>query len=234
MRHSMFSRFAIFYVLSVLGITGCTTSSTQLGVDDTGLADMSFAPPIPSTKPGEPMLAVTNVADEAMIREGEVQVSEAQGGDVQVDGVQAESFVASLVPPSTGIRAFSGGSRDRDCLMRAMYFESNRSSKEGMLAVGTVVMNRVSSGQYPSSVCGVVGQKRQFAPGVMSRRIQGNTSDLAALANAILAGKRHPRLYRQVMHFHQAGLKFRYGNMRYVLNAGGNSFYEKVSRKRRR
>ena len=27
----------------------------------------------------------------------------------------------------------------KECLMRAMYFESNRSSEEGMLAVGTVV-----------------------------------------------------------------------------------------------
>ena len=31
-----------------------------------------------------------------------------------------------------------------DCMTRVMYFESNRSSAEGMLAVGTVVMNRVS------------------------------------------------------------------------------------------
>ncbi|MDD9332228.1 MAG: cell wall hydrolase, partial [Bartonella sp.] len=33
---------------------------------------------------------------------------------------------------------------ERQCLMRAMYFESNRSSREGMIAVGTVVMNRVN------------------------------------------------------------------------------------------
>ena len=46
----------------------------------------------------------------------------------------------------------------RQCLMRAMYFESNRSSTEGMLAVGTVVMNRLQQPGYPKSICGVVGQ----------------------------------------------------------------------------
>ena len=34
-------------------------------------------------------------------------------------------------------------------MTRVMYFESNRSSAEGMLAVGTVVMNRVEFEQVP-------------------------------------------------------------------------------------
>ena len=53
-----------------------------------------------------------------------------------------------------------------ECMTRVMYFESNRSSAEGMLAVGTVVMNRLRDPKYPNSVCAVVGQKNQFAPGV--------------------------------------------------------------------
>ena len=122
--------------------------------------------------------------------------------------------------------------RDRECLMRAMYFESNRSSRDGELAVGTVVMHRIKSGIYPNTVCGVVGQNRQFAPGVMSRRMQGDTTDLAKLADAILGGLRHPKIFDRVMFFHTAGLKFPYGNMHYVLVAGGNTFYEKVSRRR--
>src|SRR3954471_12931809 len=54
---------------------------------------------------------------------------------------------------------------DRQCLARGMYVESVRSSDDGMLAVGTVVMNRLQSGRYPRTVCGVVGQPNQFAPG---------------------------------------------------------------------
>jgi spore germination cell wall hydrolase CwlJ-like protein len=116
--------------------------------------------------------------------------------------------------------------------MRAMYFESNRSSRDGQLAVGTVVMNRVAHGAWGKSVCGVVGARQQFAPGVMSRRMQGDTSDLSALADAILSGKRHPKLAGNVMYFHVAGMKFKYKNMHYVLVAGGNTFYYKAGRRR--
>ena len=48
---------------------------------------------------------------------------------------------------------YKGSQRDRECLMRAMYFESIRSSKEGLLAVGSVVMNRVESEDFPNTVC---------------------------------------------------------------------------------
>ncbi len=126
-----------------------------------------------------------------------------------------------------------GSNSARDCLVRAMYFESIRSSREGLLAVGTVVMNRVDSPKFPSSVCGVVGQRRQFAPGVLTRRVRGDQEELKELADAILDGKRHPGVKRAKF-FHTAGLRFPYKNMHYVLEAGGNAFYEKRSRKRRR
>src|SRR5687767_4588561 len=79
------------------------------------------------------------------------------------------------------------------CMARAMYFESNRASDEGMLAVGTGVMNRLESGKYPKAVCGVVGQKKQFAPGVLSKPMKEGPSRARAerMARAVLAGKRH-------------------------------------------
>lgn len=117
---------------------------------------------------------------------------------------------------------------ERECLMRAMYFESQRSSDEGMFAVGTVVMNRVADPRYPRSVCGVVGQPNQFAPGVLSRPMTEPRSVQRALAIAerLLRGDRHNGV-RRAQHFHQAGLRFPYNNMHYVLEAGGNEFYEK-------
>ena len=123
--------------------------------------------------------------------------------------------------------------RERNCLMRVMYFESNRSSPDGLLAVGTVVMHRLQNGAWGNSVCSVVQARSQFAPGLMTRQMQGNLSDLQALADNILAGKRHPTLAKNVMFFHVAGMKFPYKNMRYVLVAGGNTFYYKAQRKRR-
>ena len=116
---------------------------------------------------------------------------------------------------------------EKECMMRAMYFESNRSSAEGMLAVGTVVMNRVKDPRYPKSVCGVVGQKNQFAQGVLTRKMTDSGAVLAAqVADQVLRGARHPGV-QNAQHFHTAGLRFPYNNMYYVLEAGGNEFYEK-------
>ncbi|WP_062226626.1 cell wall hydrolase [Aureimonas frigidaquae] len=122
--------------------------------------------------------------------------------------------------------------KDRDCLARAMYFESNRSSDEGMLAVGTVVMNRVHSGTYPDTVCGVVAQKNQFAPGVMTRPMTAGKDRAERVAEAVLKGERHS-LVGDAKFFHTAGMSFGYPNMNYVAVAGGNAFYQRLSRQLR-
>ncbi|MGN6549563.1 MAG: cell wall hydrolase [Pararhizobium sp.] len=134
----------------------------------------------------------------------------------------------SISPAAASVSHVDG--RQRQCLIRAMYFESNRSSEDGMLAVGSVVMNRVASAKYPDTICGVVGQSHQFASGVMTRRISGpGLARAEKVADEILQGKRH-RKVGHAMYFHTAGLKFHYGNMHYVAVAGGNAFYEKTSR----
>ena len=120
--------------------------------------------------------------------------------------------------------------RSQECLARAMYFESNRSSEDGMLAVGTVVMNRVKSGAYPEDVCEVVGQPGQFASGVMTREMGAGKELALATAHKVLAGERHPAV-KDAMYFHTAGMHFPYRNMSYTVIAGGNAFYEKVSRR---
>jgi hypothetical protein len=118
---------------------------------------------------------------------------------------------------------------DRDCMTRVMYFESNRSSEDGMLAVGTTVMNRLNNPKYPKSVCGVVGQPHQFAPGVLtSPMVPRLAARVARVADRVLAGERHPQV-GSAMFFHTAGYSFPYTNMHYVAVAGGNAFYEKVS-----
>ncbi len=116
---------------------------------------------------------------------------------------------------------------EKECMMRAMYFESNRSSADGMLAVGTVVMNRYQDQRYPKTICGVVGQKNQFAQGVLTKPMTDSGAVLASrVADQVLSGARHPGV-QNAQHFHTAGLRFPYNNMFYVLEAGGNEFYEK-------
>jgi len=115
-----------------------------------------------------------------------------------------------------------------DCMARVMYFESNRSSAEGMLAVGTVVMNRVHDPRFPRSVCGVISQKNQFADGALWKSVrEGKSLALAkAMAGKVLSGYRHPGV-GEAEYFHTAGLTFPYSNMHYTWVAGGNAFYEK-------
>ncbi|CAN7282446.1 cell wall hydrolase [Rhizobium rhizogenes] len=120
--------------------------------------------------------------------------------------------------------------KDRDCLKRVMYFESEHSDHDGYMAVGTVVMNRLTSGAYANSICGVVAQERQFAPGVMTRLVRPEAApELDTAATAILRGERHAGV-KDAMFFHTNGLKFPYNNMHYVAIAGGNAFYEKRGR----
>jgi spore germination cell wall hydrolase CwlJ-like protein len=128
----------------------------------------------------------------------------------------------------------STASNERQCMARAMYFESVRSSDDGMLAVGTVVMNRAKSGKYPRSVCGVVGQRNQFAPGVLSKPMTEGKSRQRAerIAGQVLSGKRH-RGVGNAMFFHTAGRTYRFENMHYVAIEGGNAFYERRPTQRR-
>jgi len=114
----------------------------------------------------------------------------------------------------------------KECLMRAMYFESNRSSEEGMLAVGTVVMNRVGAPGYAGNIWRRRRPAQPIRSGVPAPADEGSGLALASrVADRVLAGARHPAL-PYTTHFHTAGLTFPYNNMHYVLEAGGNAFYE--------
>ncbi|WP_255471077.1 cell wall hydrolase [Paracoccus sp. M683] len=116
---------------------------------------------------------------------------------------------------------------DLACMERAIFFEANRSSRTGMVAVGNVVMNRVASDDFPDTVCGVVGQKNQFAPGVMTRKMNSKAlPEVREAAVAALRGERAPGIGR-ARFFHTYGYRFPYDNMHYTLTAGGNAFYEK-------
>ncbi len=139
---------------------------------------------------------------------------------------------SSIGRTSSAKTSYGYTAQDKECLARAMFFESNRSSRDGLVAVGTVVMNRLQSGNYGDSVCEVVGQKGQFAAGVLSRKMESKAlPDVIAAADSVLKGERHPGV-KHAMFFHTAGLSFPYKNMHYVLVAGGNAFYEKRSRRR--
>lgn len=71
--------------------------------------------------------------------------------------------------------AVSAGGDEVRLLAALIQCEAGNSSYEGMLAVGSVVMNRVRSGAYPGSISGVVYQPGQFPPA-----LNGSVANVAA------------------------------------------------------
>ena len=62
------------------------------------------------------------------------------------------------------IQFATAAERDRQltCLARNIYYESATEPFEGKVAVAQVTLNRATSGQFPSDICGVVYQKTRF------------------------------------------------------------------------
>lgn len=76
--------------------------------------------------------------------------AEALSNAVPSSVTYSREFLASMP-------AASGGS-EWECLAEALYFEARGESVRGMFAVAEVILNRVDSGAFPGSVCGVVNQ----------------------------------------------------------------------------
>lgn len=51
-----------------------------------------------------------------------------------------------------------GGNAQSACLAEALYFEARGEGVKGQFAVAEVIMNRVDSGDFPDSICGVIHQ----------------------------------------------------------------------------
>lgn len=89
--------------------------------------------------------------------------------------------------------ATSASGSDAAMLAALIECEAGGESYEGMLAVGSVVINRMRSSHYPNSISGVIYQSGQFTP-VTSGRFalvlqRGASSSAAQAANEVLGGK---------------------------------------------
>jgi spore germination cell wall hydrolase CwlJ-like protein len=102
--------------------------------------------------------------------------------------------------------------KEQRCLAEAVYFEARSEPVEGQAAVAQVVLNRVRSGLYPSSICGVVYQNRHrhlacqftFACEGKALRIRDQESWERAkqVASAVLEGKTYLADVGGATHYH--------------------------------
>ncbi len=135
------------------------------------------------------------------------------------------SGLASLNPNSSGLTEprLSGPdyaslidpdhkAKEQKCLAEAIYFEARNEPEIGQAAVAQVVLNRVRSGLYPASVCGVVYQNRHrylacqfsFACEGKSLRITepGPWQQAMRVARDVTAGKTYNSTVGGSTHYH--------------------------------
>jgi spore germination cell wall hydrolase CwlJ-like protein len=120
---------------------------------------------------------------------------------------------ASLVDPGSM-------DRERRCLAEAVYFESRSEPEAGQAAVAQVVLNRVQSGLYPTSICGVVYQNRHhykacqfsFACEGKSLRVTEPESWASAvrIANEVMDGRTYLTEVGRSTHYHATYVKPRW------------------------
>lgn len=102
---------------------------------------------------------------------------------VQVDGGPEEVYLARS--------ASRYSENDLNCLAEALYHEARGEGRTGQAAVAEVILNRVDSRAFPSSVCGVINQPSQFSYTIGGRKAIGNKGvylRVRQVAEAALAG----------------------------------------------
>lgn len=103
-------------------------------------------------------------------------------------------------------------SKEQRCLAEAVYFEARSEPAEGQAAVAQVVLNRVKSGLYPSSICGVVYQNRhrhlacQFTFACEGKALRIGESEswerAKRVASAVLEGRTYLTDVGGATHYH--------------------------------
>ena len=83
------------------------------------------------------------------------------GGTGRVNAFGLLLTVALLYPLAAVAEAADPQETELSCLAHTLYWEAKTEGRNGMVAVGWVILNRMRDGEYPRSVCGVVKQGRE-------------------------------------------------------------------------
>jgi N-acetylmuramoyl-L-alanine amidase len=123
-----------------------------------------------------------------------------------------------------------------DCLAQNMYFESGWEPEAGQIAVAMVTINRQESGNYPSTICGVVKQKIastcQFSWVCEYKTINNINRDVymrvRALAVYVYANREHIKdPSRGALFYHADYVNPGWRNMVYLTKIGRHKFYNR-------
>ena len=147
----------------------------------------------------------------------------------QLSASDGKPNYATLIDPKDNARQMR-------CLAEAIYFESRSEPEEGQAAVAQVVLNRVRSGIYPTTVCAVVYQDRNrpfacqftFACEGKSLRIEEPAPWAVAtrIARDVVSGANYNPKVGEAVNYHANYVApFWVGYLKRVDHIGAHIFY---------
>lgn len=111
------------------------------------------------------------------------------------------------------------------CLATAVYFESRGEPLEGQLAVAQSIINRVESGRYASSICGVINQRGQFSFNRARTPTTGSDWRTAQGVARIAADDMWREIAPRAVSFHAARLSPAWRDKTRIAQIGNHVFY---------
>ncbi|MFV0387004.1 cell wall hydrolase [Paracoccus sp. (in: a-proteobacteria)] len=142
-------------------------------------------------------------------------------------------FLVNSKDTATRTRNSDFSNNDLNCLAEALYFEARGEGRKGQAAVAEVILNRVDSGRFPSTVCGVVNQPSQFSytiGGKKKIRNQAVYDNVRQVAKVALAGA--PRdLTGGATYFHTPAVSPKWSHrFQRTVRIGQHIFYRRGQR----
>jgi hypothetical protein len=121
----------------------------------------------------------------------------------------------------------TGAATDRDmhCLATAVYFEARGEPMEGQLAVAQTILNRVESGRYAGTVCGVINQPKQFSYDRTRTPSAGNDWAIAQAIAMIAARDMWREVAPNALSFHAKRVAPNWAGKTRVATIGNHIFY---------
>jgi hypothetical protein len=127
---------------------------------------------------------------------------------------------------------------EKRCLAEAVYFEARSEPEAGQAAVAQVVLNRVSSGLYPTNVCGVVYQNRHHYKGCQfSFACEGKSlriterdawSNAVRIADEVMAGRTYISDVGRSTHYHANYVKPRWARALTKMDVIGHHIFYRL------
>lgn len=160
-------------------------------------------------------------------------LAEAMGAEVAWDGatqtVELTSRQVSGSGPAPDVQAPAYTEEDLYWLSRIISAESQGEPLEGKLAVGTVVLNRVASPEFPNTIYGVIFDRKwgvQFTPVANGAIYWEPTQESVEAAKLVLEGARAAGNSLYFQNPDQTTDRWAANNRKYVTTIGCHWFYE--------